>query len=163
MLPFRRLHLWVLASLIVIVAMLQFLTVNGVLGREGRSRPSLPDHLEMPLPAKWTELSHSTWTCTEELEEQEVDRALVALDNSSGSEARAKLEAEKASIQRRKQCIVKNMCVDGNGNSMRRSKTLLKEQSLKERKSIVRTKKEEAEKKVNSLSPFDDETFSSSF
>ncbi|KAG0361737.1 hypothetical protein BG005_007443 [Podila minutissima] len=115
MLPFRRLHLWVLASLIVIVAMLQFLTVNGVLGREGRSRPSLPDHLEMPLPAKWTELSHSTWTCTEELEEQEVDRALVALDNSSGSEARAKLEAEKASIQRRKQCIVKNMCVDGNG------------------------------------------------
>lgn len=110
-----------LASLIVTVAMLQLLTVNGVFGRLGRRRPSLPDHLEMPQPAKWTELSHSTWACTDELEELEVDSALAALDHdsraSSGSKARERLETEKKSIQRRKQCVVKNMCVDGKGTA----------------------------------------------
>lgn len=111
-----------LASLIVTVAMLQLLTVNGVFGRLGRRRPSLPDHLEMPQPAKWMELSHSTWTCTDELEELEVDGALAALDDhdsraSSGSQARERLKAEKESIQRRKQCVVKNMCVDGKGTA----------------------------------------------
>ncbi|KAF9316669.1 hypothetical protein BG003_001693 [Podila horticola] len=53
-----------------------------------------------------------------ELEEQEVDRALAALDdrtNPSRPETRAKMEAEKVSIQRRKKCVVKNMCVDGKG------------------------------------------------
>lgn len=123
MAQFRKRLLLALATIIVTVAMLQLVTVNGVFGRLGRRRrPSLPDHLEMPQPAKWMELLHSTWTCTDESEELAVDSALAALDDhdsrsSSGSKARERLEAEKKSIQRRKQCVVKNMCVDGKGTA----------------------------------------------
>lgn len=77
------------------------------------------------------------------------------------------MEAEKVSIQRRKKCVVKNMCVDGKGNNMRRSKTLpegtIPEETIPEETKVVKKiKKGEAEtKSVNGhgLSPFNEVPF----
>ncbi|KAG0349232.1 hypothetical protein BG004_000456 [Podila humilis] len=110
-----------LVSFIVGLITLHFLTLNGKFGRLSKANRKRPEYLEMPYPAQWTQLNESTWSCTDMAEERDVDLSLSStyangtLQAAEGSEDRRVLEAQKRSIKRRRQCVVKTMCVDAKG------------------------------------------------